>query len=159
MAIVEELAIQPEVAASTAVLLAHGRARLVLRHPSRVGGWVDGGWWPHTSDLAVELRPLVHAIRRAGFNTAAVSYQLAGWSAAPAALTIGGRPVELRGYRIQEPDTITLTDHWGWDRIDLLVIPHNTAFHVADSALHLAGGADLRRAHELLQHPRAALPA
>jgi hypothetical protein len=103
----------------------------------------------------VELRPVIHAIRRAGFNTATVAYHLAGWSGAPLDLMIGGRHVELRGYSSQEPDTITLTDQWGWDRIDLLVIPHDAALHVADSALHLAGGADLRRAHEILHHASA----
>jgi hypothetical protein len=150
MAIVEEATIRP--APTTGVRLAHGRARLVLRHPSRVGGWVDGGWWPHTLDLAGELRLLIQAVRRAGFDPTGVTYQLPAWSAAPRELTIEGRQVRLRGYRSHEPDSITLTDSSGWDRLELLVIPPAAAPEVADFALQLAGGADRRRAHDILHH-------
>jgi len=33
--------------------------RLRLRGPGVVGGFVDGGWWPRTRDLSIELPPLL----------------------------------------------------------------------------------------------------
>lgn len=99
-----------------------------------------GGWWPYTLDLARELRPLIHAMRRAGFDAAAVTYQLPAWSDTPRELTVRGRPVRLRGYRTQEPDSITLTDRSGWDCIDLLVVPPAAELGVADLALQLEVG-------------------
>ena len=146
---------RPAAAMLAAAPVPQARTRLVLRHPSRIDGWVDGGWWPYSLDLVAELPSLIQALDRAGFDTEDVTYHLPAWSPVKDDVLVNGRHIRLGGYRSQEPDSITLAGPCG-DRLDLLVIAPDTNSRVADRALLFAGGADRHTPHEILQHAHTA---
>src|ERR1051326_269019 len=54
--------------------------RLRRRDPSVADGFVDGGWWPRSLDLSVELPPLLAELSRAGHDVAHVTYNPAAWN-------------------------------------------------------------------------------
>lgn len=118
------------------------RDRLRLRRPAG-GRFVDGGWWPHSLDLTVELPALVAAVEAAGYpEVRRVSYNLTGWINPPRRVTILNRVIKLGGYRTQDPATISLVDSSGWKRTDLVVIPPRTDPVTAEHAMAMAGSDD-----------------
>jgi hypothetical protein len=132
--------------------------RLCLRSPENVGGFVDGGWWPRSGDLSLELPPLLTAMWSAGYDVFRVMYNLAAWDPAPRKLTVSGRRVRLGGFRLQDKASISLVDSGGWKRVELVVVPPQTESEVAGRALALAGlDGDPHRAAEILAH--AGMPA
>lgn len=127
------------------------RLRLRLRSPAHVGGFVDGGWWPHSRDLSVELPPLLAKMWSDGNDVFRVMYNLTAWDHAPRKLIVSGRLVKLGGFRTQDAASISLVDTGGWKRIDLVVIPPQTDPLVAERALALASlDTDPHRAGEIL---------
>lgn len=101
--------------------------RLRLKSKAPHGGYVDGAWWPHSDDLAVELPDLLAVLSVRLGRIDRVSYRLGAWANAPRKLTTGGRAVRLDGYRRQPLNTIEvrgLDDDR--DRLILLVIPSRT---------------------------------
>jgi len=131
---------------------------LRLRLRANLGsGFVDGGWWPHSGDLSVELPPLLMAMWSAGHQVYRVTYDLASWDRPPRRMTVSGRQVKVDGYR-SDGATLSLVDLYGWKRIDLVVIPPSTDAQVAHRALALAGhDGDLHRAPEILHRAASEL--
>ena len=128
--------------------------RVTLRRPGAVGTFVDGGWWPHSLDLLVELPALLGAVEAAGYGeTRRVIYALSAWNGPPprkAAML--NRIVKLSGFRYQEPAEISLVDSGGWKRVTLVVVPPDAAPALAQHALAIAGtDADRHRAREILE--------
>jgi hypothetical protein len=125
--------------------------RLRRRDPGIAGGFVDGGWWPHSLDLSVELPPLLAELSSSGYDIHRVTYNLAAWDPAPRSLTVSGRLVKLGGYRTQDTASITLIDTSGWKRIDLVVVAPQTKPEIAERVLALAGlDGDLHRIGQIL---------
>ena len=62
-----------------------------------VTGFVDGGWWPRSDDLAAELPELLAQMSTAGYQVRRVAYNLDAWDPAPRRLTVAGRVVRLGG--------------------------------------------------------------
>jgi Family of unknown function (DUF5994) len=132
--------------------------RLHLRSPANVGEFVDGGWWPRSLDLSVELPPLLTAMWSARYDVFRIVYNLTAWDPAPRRLIVSGRRVKLGGFRLQDKASISLVDSGGRKRIDLVVVPPLTDPVVAGRALALAGlDGDPHRAAEILD--RASTPA
>jgi hypothetical protein len=126
--------------------------RLHLRNRGVVGGFVDGGWWPRSLDLGIELPPLLAEMFSAGYDIHRITYNLARWDPAPRRVTVSGRQVKLGGYRTQNPALISLVDHSGWKRVDLVVIPPDTHPLIAERALSLAShDGDLHHAEQILE--------
>ncbi|MCW2540551.1 MAG: hypothetical protein JWN95_2276 [Frankiales bacterium] len=145
------------VADSARPLLPASTARVSFRQPVSVSGFVDGGWWPRSRDLTAELPSLLDVLWTASREISRVSYNLDFWVPAPRQLMVEGRLVRLGGYRQQSPLLLGLVDLWGRERIDLLVVPPETAAEVAEPLLLAAsatGGLD--RPEALMAH---ALPA
>jgi hypothetical protein len=132
---------------------------LRLRLRANLGsGFVDGGWWPRSDDLSVELPPLLMAMWSAGHQVYRVTYDVASWDRSPRRMTVAGRRVKVDGYR-SDTGTLSLVDLSGWKRIDLVVIPPATDAQVAHRALALAGiDGDLHRAPEILHQAVSKLP-
>jgi hypothetical protein len=125
--------------------------RMILRATSKSAGFVDGAWWPRSSDLAHELPALVTEAAALGYAVHRVTYSLAGWSPAPRRMTISGRLVKLGGYRTQGNASVALVDQSGWKRLVLVVVPPDASPSVADRAMRMAADpADMHRAAELL---------
>src|SRR5581483_7160017 len=126
--------------------------RLKRRDPTGADGFVDGGWWPHSLDLSVELPQLLAELSSAGHDVAQVIYNPTAWKPAPRTLAAAGRSVTLAPSTGQDAASISLVDRSGSKRTDLVVVPPRTDLRVAERVLALAGlGGDLRRAVGIIE--------
>lgn len=136
----------PRIAAARPASRASAGLRLRRRDPSAADGFVDGGWWPRSLDLSVELPSLVAELHRAGHDVAHITYNPAAWNPAPGVLTGPGRPVTLQGSAHQAMASVGLADTSGAKRTELVVVPPHTDPRVAQRVLALARlGGDLIR--------------
>ena len=111
------------------------RLRLKPKAPST--GFVDGGWWPRSRDLAAELPSLLTVLSvRLGFIER-VSYHLADWDPTDRKISFGGGVVRLAGYHSQHPHTVDVIA--ARHRVTLLVVPPEAAAQTAHAALMAAG--------------------
>lgn len=136
--------------------------RIELRQPAGVGTFIDGGWWPHSLDLAAELPALLAAVEAAGYDEVRrVSYSLGGWDRQPPRkVQILNRVVKLGGFAWQDAAEINLVDGSGWKRVTIAVVPPDTDPTVARCALALAGTeGDRRHAREILEIAASVPPA
>src|SRR6478609_1602590 len=62
-------------------------------------GFVDGGWWPQSTDLVAELPSLIAATPCEGFDVAQLVYNVTAWDVVSEKLFMAHRPVRLTGYR------------------------------------------------------------
>jgi len=126
-------------------------ARISFRQPVSTSGFIDAAWWPYSTDLTVELPALLDVLWSAAREMNRVTFSLAAWQPAPRRLDIHGRSVRLGGFQTSDPTTIRLSDAWGRERVDVLVIAPTTDPSVAARALELAGRAGSNyRAAEIL---------
>ena len=75
--------------------------RLRLKPKAATTGFVDGGWWPRSRDLAVELPGLLAVLAVRLGRIERVSYHLGDWGPTPARLSVEGGVVRLVSYRTQ----------------------------------------------------------
>lgn len=142
-------------------LRSHVAPRIALRSPTERGGFVDGGWWPRSLDLAVELPDVLLALFASGYVVHRVTYNLVGWLSPPAAITVAGRRISLGGVRNQSRSAITLVDTANTNsptvnRLNLVVVPPDSDPWVAGRALRMAGRDGLRlRPSEILVQARS----
>lgn len=115
--------------------------RLRLKPKAPVAGLVDGAWWPHTDDLAVELPDLLAVLSVRLGPIDRVLYKLGEWAKAPAKLTGGERSVHLDGYRNQPASTIQVIG-LNRDALVLLAISPHTDPQSAHTAMMAAAGRD-----------------
>jgi Family of unknown function (DUF5994) len=99
------------------------RLRLKPKAPST--GQVDGAWWPHSNDLALELPDLLAVLSVRLGPIDHVTYNFADWAAAPATFPTGGDEVRLSGFYQQQNNTVEVI---GVNRtkLVLLVVPSRT---------------------------------
>lgn len=97
---------------------------------------LDGAWWPRSTDPVAELPGLVLALDKLRGPVTRLVLAATGWDPHPRRLGIAGRVLRL-GYFTSQPVSL-LTAICGNDRIDLLVVPADTAAGTADAAMILA---------------------
>ncbi|MGN9909307.1 DUF5994 family protein [Phytohabitans sp. LJ34] len=97
---------------------------------------LDGAWWPRSTDPVAELPGLVLALDKVRGPVNRLVLAAAGWDSHPRRLGVAGRVLRL-GYFTSQPVSL-LTAIGDNDRIDLLVVPPNTADGMADAAMVLA---------------------
>lgn len=114
-------------------------ARISFRQPVSSAGFIDAAWWPRSRDLADELPALLDMLWTAAREITRVTYSLAAWNPAPRRISIGDRTVRLGGFNTSDPHMVRLSDAWGHERIDVLIIPPGTDAAVSDRALLFAG--------------------
>jgi hypothetical protein len=129
--------IQTSGAAATAGDDPRRALRLRLKPKAAATGFVDGGWWPRSRDLAVELPGLLAVLAVRLGRIERVSYHLGDWDPPPARLRIEGGVVRLGGYRAQHADTVDVLA--ARQRVTLLVVPPQTSSQSAHEALMSAG--------------------
>lgn len=114
--------------------------RLRLKPKALPTGFVDGAWWPRSTDLTVELPDLlaVLSVRLGEIND--VSYRLEEWVPAPRKVSIGGHVVRLSGFHRQPADTIEVRGMGGSSV--LLVLSPGTDPEQAHETLMAAAAAD-----------------
>ena len=127
------------------------QARVTFRQPVSPAGFIDAAWWPRSLDLSVELPPLLDVLWTSAREINRVTFNITAWKPAPRKLRIGDHTVRLGGFTTSDPLTVRLTDAWGTERIDVLVIAPRTDPELAQRAMAIAGGADdPARAGEIL---------
>ena len=135
-------------------LLEHPTDQVVSPDRGLAQGFIDGGWWPRSLDLAKELPPLIEQLFAAGFDITDVSYNVPAWPPAPHHLRVSRRWVCLHGDVTQDAASIQLIDSTGLKPVVVVVIPPGTGPLVAENALVLAGrDGDRHRPDQIL--PRA----
>ena len=111
--------------------------RLRLKPKGPTTGWVDGGWWPRSRDLAAELPGLLAVLAVRLGRIERVSYHLGDWGPTPGKISCGGGVVRLGGYRAQHADTMDVLA--AGQRVTLIVVPPQSSAKTAHAALVAAG--------------------
>jgi Family of unknown function (DUF5994) len=117
-------------------------ARISFRQPVSTAGFVDAAWWPRSLDLTAELPPLLDVLWTAVREITRITYNTSEWNPAPRRMVVEGRTVRLGGFTTTEPHTARLSDAWGQERIDILIIDPATDPATARRVLLLASQAD-----------------
>lgn len=100
---------------------------------------LGGGWWPLSADPVAELPGLIRAIDDHRGRVTRLMLRPAGWESQPRWLGGAGRAVPLDWYPGQPAGL--LTAFCDGDRVDLLVVPPDTAEADALRAMDLAAQA------------------
>jgi hypothetical protein len=112
----------------------HGALRLQLASTASPAVFVNGGWWPQSTDLAAELPALLTAVYPQLGPTALVGYHIASWERAEKQVEIHGSSVLLQGFTSEGPHTVIVIGTSG-RRLTLLVVPPPTPETAARQAL------------------------
>jgi hypothetical protein len=113
------------------------RVRLRLKPKAPTAGWVDGGWWPRSRDLAAELPGLLSVLGVRMGHIERVSYHLGEWGPTLHKISCGGGLVRLEGYRSQHANTMDVLAPG--QRITLLVVAPEASAPSAHAVLMAAG--------------------
>jgi hypothetical protein len=112
-----------------------------LKPKGSLAGYVDGGWWPRSRDLVVEVPTLARVLSVRLGRITRVAFPLTAWHRPPWQVTVDGRTIRLEGFRHQDEHIVHLS---GPDRrrITLLVIPPDAVVIAAHDAMAAAAGRD-----------------
>jgi len=113
------------------------RVRLRLKPKAPTTGWVDGGWWPRSRDLAAELPGLLSVLAVRLGRIERVSYHLGDWAPNRHRISCGGGVVRLEGYRSQRANTVDVLAPG--QRVTLLVVAPEAFAPTAHAMLMAAG--------------------
>lgn len=119
--------------------------RLALVDPPAPRTTLDGAWWPRTQDLSQELPALVEELHRRGIRVTRVGYHPAAWKPTDRRLEADGRTIRLGWFRGLDPHLLNLTGDLERRRVDLLVVPPDTAAADAEHAFAAASDRVNRR--------------
>ncbi|WP_083736151.1 DUF5994 family protein [Mycobacterium sp. MS1601] len=118
----------------------HSTPRLRLKPKGPQTGYVDGAWWPESTELTTELPDLVTVLSVRLGPVDCVLYHLGSWADVPRKITLGTQRLRLGGYRRQPMNTIELVGPHG--RIILLVVPPETDAADAHAIMMAAAARD-----------------
>jgi hypothetical protein len=110
----------------------------------------DGGWFPRSTDLAVELPELIAELDRRGVRVERFTYALDAWTPVPRKIVVLGRIVRTGGFRSMDPRVVCLTWDGGTRRADLLVVPAETDVLTGARALRLCTRRGLPRSPQMV---------
>jgi hypothetical protein len=119
--------------------------RLALIDPPGERTTLDGAWWPRTRSLDEELPGLVQELHRRGIRVTRVAYNPDAWETAPRRMAADGRIIRLGWFRSIDPQLLDLTGDAARGRLDLLVVPPDTAAAAAGQAFTAASDRANRR--------------
>ena len=110
----------------------------------------DGGWFPRSDDLAVELPELIAELERRGVRIERFTYSLEAWEPAPRKLVLRDRVVRTGGFRSMDPGVVCLSWAGGQRVADLLVVPPETDVLTGARALRLCTRRGLPRSPQMV---------
>jgi Family of unknown function (DUF5994) len=115
--------------------------RTAMKPTGAASGYVDGGWWPRSTDPASEFPGLIGALHEYVGQVSRVVYNLDFWESAHRNLVVDGRVVRCEGFRTMNAHTVTVI---GADsrRVTVLVVPPDTPVDNALAVLRTASGQD-----------------
>jgi hypothetical protein len=124
--------------------------RLRLKPAHRSCGFVQGAWWPRSTDLAAELPSLLAALSLRLGPIDRVRYHQSDWSSAPSRIKHLGDGVVFEASR-ESPNVITVSGQ-RFGRLTLLVVPPYTEPSRAYAAMTTAASVrDSSTPNELLR--------
>ena len=118
------LAITENIADASARRPAIGTLRLQLKPAHRSCGFVQGAWWPRSTELTSELPSLLAALSLRVGSIDSVLYHESDWSPAPLSIKHQGDQVILGAHQ-EWPNVVSLFGP-RFGRLDLLVVPPHT---------------------------------
>ncbi len=128
---------------------ATGTPRIRLKPAHRCCGFVQGAWWPRSTDLAAEIAVLLAALPSRFGSIDTVLYRRGDWSQAPTSITDRGDRVILRA-RQEQPNVVSLLGP-RFGRLELLVVPPYTEpTHAYDVVMAAADVDDASTPDQLL---------
>ena len=136
--------------------MSSGRRQASRRHA--IGGSKHGGMRSVSGD-ASSAPSLVQELHRRGVRVTRVAYNPDAWETAPQRLAADGRTIRLGWFRSIDPQLLDLTGDTTRGRLDLLVVPPDTAAAAARQAFTAASDRANRRtptAVLVALHPAAA---
>jgi|SRR5690349_18814745 len=127
--------------------IAHPRLRLKPAH--RSAGVVQGGWWPRTDQLYIELRLLLAALSSRSGTVERVIYDESSWASASLRMEFRGHSVILEPSNTSA-NTLTVSGK-KFGTLVLLVVPPDTEPAAAHTAVMTAADpGDASTAEQLL---------
>lgn len=118
----------------------------------------DGGWFPRSRDLAVEVPELIAELERRGIRVERFTYALDAWQPAPRKMVVGGRTIRTGGFRSMDPQVVCLTWSGALRRADLLVVPPETDVLTGMRALRLSTRRGLPRSPAMVLAAARSVP-
>jgi Family of unknown function (DUF5994) len=116
--------------------LAIGTLRMRLKPAHRSCGFVQGAWWPRSTELASELPSLLAALSLRVGSIDSVLYHESDWSPAPLSIKHQGDQVIVSAHQ-EWPNVVSVFGP-RFGRLDLLVVPPYTepthAYNVVTAA-------------------------
>src|SRR6476659_10856423 len=113
-----------------------GALRMRLKPAHRSCGFVQGAWWPRSTELTSELPSLLSALSLRVGSIDSVLYHESDWSSAPLSIKHQGDQVILGAHQ-EWPNVVSLFGP-RFGRLDLLVVPPHTEHTHAYNALTTA---------------------
>nr|WP_239591631.1 DUF5994 family protein [Mycolicibacterium tusciae] len=101
-----------------------GSMRMQLKPAHRTCGFVQGAWWPRSTELGSELPSLLAALSLRFGTIDSLLYHESNWSPAPLSIDHQGDQVLLSVHQ-EWPNVISVFGA-GFGRLDLLVVPPYT---------------------------------
>jgi hypothetical protein len=137
---------------------ASDESRMEMKPAGSATGYVDGGWWPRSTDPASEFPGLIRALHEQVGQVSRVAYNLDFWAPVHRKLTVDGRVVRCEGFRTMNAHTVTAI---GVDsqRVTVLVVPPDTPDDVARAVLQTAASHDNTATTEDILAGNGARPA
>ena len=120
--------------ASRPVVDAASELRLQLKPDPPASAYLDGVWWPRSTQLAIELAGLVARLSDRLGQVTMVGYHLDAWPETPAQIEIAGLTVQLQGFTSHEPASVIVFGRDG-HYLTLLVIPSDVSDEIAQQEL------------------------
>jgi hypothetical protein len=99
--------------------------RLRLKPAHQRSGFVQGAWWPRSTQLLTELPPLMAALSLRLGRIKRVVYDENNWAPASLRMEFRGCSVILEGLSDQSPNTVSVIGEQ-FGRLVLLVVPPDT---------------------------------
>ena len=87
--------------------------------------YLDGAWWPRSTELAAELPALIAALSEKLGPTALIGYHRDAWTTGLDQLDFAGQAVHLQGFVSPSPPTLVVVDNRG-RRGTVRVVPPET---------------------------------
>lgn len=124
--------------------------RLRLKPADRSRGFVQGAWWPRSTQLTTELPALIAALSLRWGAIDQVIYDENGWAPTLSHIEVGGNTVILHGSKDQPSNTLSVIGERLGKLVLLVVPPYTNATRAYRAVMAAADPGDASTADELL---------
>lgn len=124
--------------------------RLRLKAAGQSRGFVQGAWWPRSTQLATELPVLIAALSLRLGAIDRVIYDENGWAPTLSRIEVGGNTVMLHGSKDQPPNTLSVIGEQFGKLVLLVVPPYTNTTRAYRAVMAAADPHDASTADELL---------